>query len=235
MKNRLFISTNWDKLDEILEDRQQRGLPTIKNSCFVGFNHADGIFEAALVSDLILILDTATKETLQEKGLTFNSSTDYFLHHTTENALVKVQDELFFKCEQGLHEIQGKYKMVFDVIMDEASYKTERIIHLLFNPLKIEDKMGAEIEITIQDAQSAYRNLYRTFTYDYIKYKKNGGGKPMDNIGNELHMIWQYYESKGTDVEVKRNIKTLFVETSFETFYSLLQQIHPSIEKFLFR
>jgi hypothetical protein len=149
---RIIISTSWEKLIFLGKERQNKNLDLLNTNLFVGYNPDSDTFEAAKAdTNLILIKDTATKENLIVAGLLFNKETDYFLHHTNDNALSEELGVLFGEkiCE-GLHETAPKYKYkpVFDIILDQKiqnAERAEKIIEELFP--KGQDILEAKLEI----------------------------------------------------------------------------------------
>ena len=177
MSVRIIISTNWSKLNNILRNRNQKGLNHIKNNSFIGFNHEENQFEANKAnSDIILIKDTATKETLEKDGLVIKKETDYFLHHNNTNGLVDIQNELFIKCVEGnhLHGEKYKYVTVFDIILDNNNNKINRILDVLgFSDEKIEQDRLRNLQKDFFHACRTKEKIPETIPVEFIKYEKN--------------------------------------------------------------
>ncbi|MBK8370391.1 MAG: hypothetical protein IPL20_03235 [Saprospiraceae bacterium] len=138
---RIIISTNYAKLDDILESRNVLNLISINSDFFTGYcEEKEEFVSKKNDAALILIQDNATITQLKDAGLIFNKETDHFLHHKNENALLSYQNILFKYWTDGMHETvhEHKYKPVFEIILDDKDNKAERIIQFLF-PQKRKD------------------------------------------------------------------------------------------------
>ncbi len=152
MGKRIIISTSWDKLD-FLSNREQKGLIFIEDNPFIGYNHEQNKFESKKTdSDIILIQDIASQDILQNDGFIFKKATDYFLHHTNENGLIDVQEDLFAKSIKGQHGTaeEHKYKPVFDIILNSEDNKLNKILNFLgFTEEKIKEENELEAKLNL--------------------------------------------------------------------------------------
>lgn len=141
MGKRIIISTSWASLNFLRGDREKKELNLLNNmdtsippkflNLFIGYDHSTNNFVSNKSdSDIILIQDSAKKDELEQAGLKFNRSLDFFLHHTNANALLNDQNNLFQNVAQGLHEpnTHHKYRPVFDIILDKKEDKLNRIL-----------------------------------------------------------------------------------------------------------
>lgn len=117
---RIFISTNYDQLFNVIGDRNDtEGIYQIGNDFF-------SILENG---DIVLLQDNL--ESLPSE-MTINSTNDYLLYHTgTSSDNIKC---LFSSKISGRHEntVGSNYKEVFDILLDFDANKTERILEYLF-------------------------------------------------------------------------------------------------------
>lgn len=141
MKKRIIISTSWSKLEFLQDNREKKRLQLLENNLFIGYCYLNNEFVALKSdTDIILIQDIATKETLVGANINFNKDTDYFLHHTNDNGLFNDQEDLFgSKIQKGAHETRHEdfYQPIFEFILGDLENKADHIIELLFPTLEI--------------------------------------------------------------------------------------------------
>lgn len=228
---KIFISTDYHLLNKIIGERKdQKGISLLKTNDLIYFNDNLKTFQVEKIEDanLFLVKDIANSNQL---SFAINKESDYLMRHSTCN-----HNSLFQRIHsKGEHEVKNPYyTRVFDIIFDDESNKANRIIEFLFDPTEIAYTDSSTSKKTIQEVQDAYRNLYKKLTFDYLKYKNEGLNTISGDIRNELNIVSQYYGSKSSDENVKSKLTTLKEVTTLESFYHLLQEVHPDIEKILF-
>lgn len=133
---RIFISTNYTKLDKVIDEKRNlKGIHLIANFDLLFFNHASQSFqtEPVIETDLFLVKDESTTPF---NLVSINPENDYLMHHNT----IRNHTNEGFKGvhDKGMHEEGNKwYTGVFDRILDDDANKAERIIDFLFPSVEI--------------------------------------------------------------------------------------------------
>jgi hypothetical protein len=135
--NRIFISTNYEKLG-FLDGLDSIEVNLISDNDFIYYNSSNKIFCIEdSSSEIILFKDSLTKAEFIEI-ITIDKEKDYLLHHGNTNGLLADQKDMFdpSHIQQGNH-IAGNtyyYEPVFKIILDDnIENKAEEILKVLFD------------------------------------------------------------------------------------------------------
>lgn len=136
MSKRIFISTNFDRLRNVLGEakRNQKGINLLSNNNFLYWNTDSKQFQAtATQTNLFLVKDEVRdgNNAIDALGGIEIQDTDYLMRHSKYTH--RIQDFGNRIHQDGEHE-QGNvfYTTVFNFIFDNGENKAQRIIEFLF-------------------------------------------------------------------------------------------------------